>query len=164
MNREITESVDEMGLLANGTSARWHIAINDCLARDEWWIEIESSEIYLTFQLGELNVVRAALAFLRCDPWGLSITNGQQNVSNATALVLGRFGEASVSLLWDNEDFVRCFLMMGPHGQSTFRLSFYEEDVRMLIEALEQVVTDLPTPEPNNTSHLPNLPDQMGAQ
>lgn len=164
MNREVTESVEEMGLLANGTSARWDVTINDCLARDEWSIEIESSEIYLTFQLDELSVVRAALAFLRLGPWRPGSTNSQQNAPDAAALVLGRFGEASVSLIWDNEDFVRCFLVVGQQGHSTVRLSFDAEDVRMLIEALEQVVADLPTPEPNNTSHPPSSPDQTSAQ
>jgi hypothetical protein len=152
MNREITESVDEMGLLANGTSARWDIAINDCPVRNEWWIEIESSEIYLTFQLAALSVVHAALAFLRRELSRPSGTNGQQNVSDAPALMLGRFGENSVSLIWDNEDFVRCFLTMSHQGLATFRLSFDGEDVRMLIEALEQVVQDLPTPDATSPS------------
>jgi hypothetical protein len=148
MNREVTASVEEMGLLANGTSARWHIEINECFNRDEWEIEIEASHTYLAFQLDDLSTVRAMLDFLRTGPRLTPPDNGQENVRDVTSLSLGRFGSAAVSLIWDNEDFLRCFLVIGREGYSTLRLSFDEEDIGMLIEALEQVVEDLPNTNP----------------
>jgi hypothetical protein len=59
------------------------------------------------------------------------------------SLTLGRFGHASVSLVWDTEDFIRCFLVIGPRAKSTFRFSFQEEDIKMLVEALQEVVQDI---------------------
>jgi len=154
MNREVTDSVEEMGLLANGTSARWDIAINECLDRDEWSMEIEAAHTYLTFQVDELNAIRAALDFLQTGPPPQG-GNGQANAHDTTALAIGRFGPASVSLLWDNEDFLRCFLVVRQNEHSTLRMSFDEDDVRMLIEALGQVVEDLPTAERQPPSFVP---------
>jgi myo-inositol catabolism protein IolC len=59
------------------------------------------------------------------------------------SLTLGRFGHASVSLVWDTEDFIRCFLVIGPKAKSTLRFSFQEEDIKMLVEALQEVSEDL---------------------
>jgi hypothetical protein len=60
------------------------------------------------------------------------------------ALQLGCFGSASVILQWDNEDFPRCFLIVGPNARAVLRVSLFSEDIAMLAEALEQVVEDLP--------------------
>ncbi len=55
MNRETAESMENIGLLANGTSARWDIAVNECLDREEWSIEIESPDTYLAFRLHDFE-------------------------------------------------------------------------------------------------------------
>jgi hypothetical protein len=44
----------------------------------------------------------------------------------------------------DNEDFPRCFLVVGSQARSTFRVSLHVEDIQSLIEAFEQVVADIP--------------------
>ncbi len=148
MNREMAETGTEMYELASGTSARWGVVINEVLDREEWEIEIESPQVYLVFQLAELSAVGAALAFLRTGPRSTQRPNSLDKQRDKAEITLGRFGSASVSLVWDNEDFLRCFLIVSQEGCSTLRLSFYEEDIGMLIEALEQVVQDLPNANP----------------
>jgi hypothetical protein len=57
--------------------------------------------------------------------------------------MIGYFGRAPVSLLWDNEHQDRCFLVVGPKSRSTLRLSFCTRDITTLREALGQLREDL---------------------
>lgn len=129
-----------LGLLANGSSRRWDLAVDESPEGDEWSLEIDGPQTYLVFQLRELSVIPRALRFLQAGPGSTRAKGGPEE----EALYLGRFGSASVSLHWDNESFPRCFLVIGPKARSTLRLSFEAEDIQMLSEALLQVVKDLP--------------------
>jgi hypothetical protein len=129
--------------LANGASRGWDISVDESLDRDEWTIEIDGPKAYLAFQLQDLTVIPAVLRLLRL---GLALRQSRDwhgGRDTEPALTLGRFGSASVSLAWDDEG-VRCFIIIGPNGPSTFRLSLDAEDITMFIEALLQVVGDLP--------------------
>jgi hypothetical protein len=133
MNKKNEKVTERLGLLANGSSRRWDIAVDETGRRNEWLMEIEGPQTYLVFRLRELKVIAAALRFLQ-----------EADEGNGAALRLGRFGSASASLMWDNEDFPRCFLIIGPRARSTLRVSLEGEDIEMFIEALQQVVKDLP--------------------
>src|SRR5262249_3426463 len=112
--------------------------------REEWSIEIDGPQAYLVFQLQDLKVVPAALRFLQSGPASNQDPEWRGDHDNESVLTLGRFGSASVSLVWDNEDFPRCFIVIGPKARSTLRLTLEAEDIKMFIEALRQVVKDLP--------------------
>src|SRR2546423_952113 len=120
-----------MGLLANGSSACWDIAVDARLDREEWFLEIDGPRTYLVFQLEGLEVIPRALELLN-----------RAREEDGT-LTLGRFGSDRVSLVWDNEGFQRCFVVIGQAG-SALRLGFEAEDIKMLSEALSQVAADLP--------------------
>lgn len=130
----------ELVSLALGTSRIWDVAIDEVPDRDEWSVGIEGPRVYVSFQLRDLKRVRAALQFLKTR---LPSPHAARRDSESD-FTLGRFGSASVSLLWDNEDFVRCFLLIGSRGRSTIRITLDEDDVRQLIEALSQTVKELP--------------------
>jgi hypothetical protein len=147
MNEKTDQPAEGLGLLAHGSSQRWDIAVDQSLDRDEWSLEIDGPQAYLVFQLRDLEVIREALRFLKSGP-PLNRGKGRRQGGEERALHLGRFGSASVSLLWDNEDFVRCFLVIGPKARSTLRLSLEERDVQMFTEALQQVLNDI-SPNPN---------------
>jgi hypothetical protein len=135
-----------LGLLANGSSGRWDIAVDESLDGNEWFMEIDGPQTYLVFQLVDLEVVRTALRFLR-SPSGSEAIPRSDGGPGDLDLTLGRFGSSSVSLVWDNEDFPRCFLVIiGPQGRYTLRLSLAGEDLEMFRDALRQVVEDLPEP------------------
>ena len=68
----------------------------------------------------------------------------QEGQDNKDHLTLGRFGPAAVSLFRDNEEFPRYFLVVGAGGRSSLRLSLAGEDITHFIEALRQVVDDIP--------------------
>jgi hypothetical protein len=137
------------GLLAIGCAGRWQIDVTESLDRaSEWAMEIEGPKVYLTFQLRDLNAVSEAARFLRVH-LGKGAQREQPGWSAAEdTLLLGAFGSGSVSLMWDNEEFPRCFLVVGPKARSTLRLDLDKEDVQMMIEALDQVLKDLAPTSP----------------
>src|SRR5262249_49837243 len=108
-------------------------AVNEALDGVGWSLELDGPQTYLVFQLQDLQVLQKALSFLQSG-----------NGAEEGVLHLGRFGSASVSLLWDNENFPKCFIIVGPKARSTRRLSMEAEDIQALREAVEQVVKDLP--------------------
>lgn len=144
MKKKSTKPIAEVGLLANGSAGRWHIEVDETLDCNEWFLEIEGPQIYLGFQVQELTVLPAALCFLQSGATSVKDRNGQPRHTEKSGFTLGRFGSMSVSLVWDNEDFPRCFLVVGPKATATLRLSLEGEDMGMFIEALRQVVEDLP--------------------
>jgi hypothetical protein len=134
-----------LGLVANGSSRRWDVAVDESLDREnEWSLEIDGPATYLVFQLRDLQAVSEALDFLQSRSHRKPSQERPPAAERADSLTLGTFGTASVSLLWDNEDFPRCFLVVGPRARSTMRLSLDQDDIAMLVEALEQVVEGLP--------------------
>lgn len=144
MKPEFTQPTDGWGLLANGSSGRWDIAVDEALDRDEWSLEINGPEVYLVFLLRDLRVIPQALSFLQSGSRPNPADN-QLGESKANVLQLGRFGSAPVSLVWDNEDFPRCFIAIRPNARSTLlHLSLGAEDIQMFGEALDQIVKDIP--------------------
>src|SRR4051794_29611235 len=123
MNNKSEQRTDALGLLASGSSGRWDIAIDASVHRDEWFLEIDGPQVYLTFQLQDLKVVATALRFLEERPPSEQGRGSRYRNDLDAAVTLGQFGSASVSLMWDNEDFPRCFLVVGPRARSTLRLS-----------------------------------------
>jgi hypothetical protein len=133
------------GLLANGSSQLWDIAVDESLDREgEWLLELDGRTTYLVFQLRDLGVISGAIAFLQR---GLNTPEGPNRrlrVEDGEALTLGTFNKSTVCLLWDDESPLRCFLIIGPQARSTMRLALQRDDIEMLLEALRQVAADLP--------------------
>lgn len=130
-------------LLANGSSGGWDIAVDEERDGDEWSFQINGPHAYPAFQLEALKLVDAALRFLESGLGSNQISDRHKNAAKEFALTLGRFGSAPVSLRWDNEDFARVFLVIGPKGGSTLLWSLEGEDIPAFIEALRQVVEDI---------------------
>jgi hypothetical protein len=143
MKDGIDRPAEGLGLLAHGSSRRWDVSVDQSLDRDEWSLEIDGPQTYLVFQLQDLRVIPKALRFLQSGP-GSNEAKGRHDKTEEGALHLGRFGSATVTLVWDNEDFVRCFIVIGPKARSTLRLSLETEDIHMLTGAFRQVMNDMP--------------------
>jgi hypothetical protein len=156
MNDENTKSTGGFALLANGSSSRWNIAIDESLDRDEWSMEVEGSQVYLVLQLDSLEVPRKALDFLesqfnphRTRPAGRSATKED-------TLALGQFGSTPVLLLKDNEGAPRVFLAVGAGSRSAFRVTLDVEDIKSLVEAFRQVVKDM-----SEETEVKTLPEKV---
>jgi hypothetical protein len=146
MNRKLDSPAEQLGLLAIGSSGRWEVAVDESSDAEEWSMEIEGPGIYLVFQLQDPTIIPMAMRFLQT---GLAENWGKSQERNERELHLGRFGSASVSFHWDNEDVPRCFLIVGPKARSTLRLSLGVEDVTMLCEALDEIVKEPPFARPS---------------
>jgi hypothetical protein len=136
MNNDVTKTTERFGLVANGSSERWYVAVDQSLERDAWLLEIDGRQVYLVFDLQHPDLLGEALKFLQTSPQAGTCENRGE-------IVLGRFGSSPVSLVRDNEDLNSCFLIVGPTAGSVLRVSFDETDIGMLIDALGQVVEDL---------------------
>ena len=143
MNRKTESATESTGLLAIGSTRRWDVSIDESEDGDEWTMELDGHQFYLSFALDELPVVERIAAFLKRGPRWERGAKRTQATDDENNLTIGRFGSCTVSLAWDDEDFVRCFLIVGSKSRSTMIVNLYDEDISCLITALSQVMTDL---------------------
>jgi hypothetical protein len=128
--------------LASGSSHRWRVDVDESLERAEWFVDLDGPNLYLTFQIHDLNVIQQTIDFLQRH---LSRAAGVKQPSwteEEDAIRLGTFAQASVELLWDDEGNGGCFLVDSP-AHEAMRLTLHRDDVEMLLEALHQVAKDL---------------------
>lgn len=119
-------------LLANGSCDRWSVDLTESPDGTDWSLELDGPQCYLVFDLRDTAVVGETVRYLM---GGSASPNG---------VTLGRFGSAEVSLVRDDEEGGRYFLLVGARGNSTMRLTLNADDVRMFTDALEQVLEELP--------------------
>lgn len=148
MKLDDKQKAESWGLLANGSSGRWDIAVDESRDGREWSMELIGPNIYLVFALRDLTVVSEAVSYLR-DGTGPNRPSGS---AEEDGLLLSRFGAVSVSLIWDNEDFLRCLIVVKTSDQSTLlHLGLEAADIQMFGDALSQVAEDLqPSGEESN--------------
>jgi hypothetical protein len=133
-----------LDLPGNGVASPWTVVIDELPGSKDWLIEIDSTQVYLTFRVAEISVLARAVDLL--DSALVTRLPGRKHlfVSNRDDVALGSFGEAAVHLLRDNEDFPRCFLVVEQASGSTLRISLDEGDIRALAEALRQALAAFP--------------------
>lgn len=144
MSVESNGARGEVGLLANGTSPRWDVAVDESIGEGEYWADLEGPNVYLYCQLSRLSSVRRMLEFFKRRAAAAERGQAVRRGGEEDSLTLGKFAGAAVSLIGDDEDPWRCFLVVGARGKSSLRITFVQDDVTALIQALEQVVEDLP--------------------
>jgi hypothetical protein len=132
MKPDADELSGQYGLLACGSAGCWTIDLDESGEGTQWSLQLDGPQAYLAFAVDDLDLIAQAREYLRA---------GQ---ARTEALPLGQFGSASVSLHWDNEDGQRCFLIVGPTARSALRLTLSAEDTKMLADAFDQIVEDLP--------------------
>src|SRR5262249_24469808 len=128
MKDVINQSTEAFSPLASGSSGHWRVDIDESLDGNAWSMEIEGPQSYLVFQLRSLEVVEDAHRFLQSERTARGRNKGRAHHESGEALSLAKFGRATVSLIRDNEDFVRCFLLVGPRARATLRLSLGKKD------------------------------------
>jgi hypothetical protein len=143
MDRKTEQKTDQMGLLAFGSSPKWDISIDESSQGTEWAMEFDGPNFYLLFNIDNLNVVEKGLAFLRRGATWSSFEKRNSDSENDNRMPLGRFGASAVSFVWDDEEFVRCFLVVGSQSRSSMSYNLYAEDIECLISAFEQVSTEM---------------------
>src|SRR6266851_2780511 len=131
MNNNQAQTAKGWGLLANGSSGRWYIDIDESDAGDEWNMQIDGPTTYLRFPLADLQVVPNLLAYLRA---GLNV--GHANRPQASdEFPLAKPGSLSVSIIQDDEFATRWFIIINGKADAVARLTLDAADVEMLVEA-----------------------------
>jgi hypothetical protein len=145
MKTSTGKAISRFCLVANGSSDAWQVSIDESVrGAEKWYVDIEGPSVYLSFQLVDRDIIDKMIAFLDENmPVGGRSRNGRADKS-PTELVIGKFGQAPVSLLGDDEYADRCFLVIGPNSNCCMRIPLVGEDTRMILDALRQVREDLP--------------------
>jgi hypothetical protein len=140
LNRNRVRSDKKWGLLANGSSGRWSIDIDESQDGAAFNMQIDGPQAYLGFALRDLKVVAKLHSYLRA---GLHPDQGDaQRMTHGVPL--GRLGSMSVSIIQDDEFATRWFIIINGKADAVVRFTLDAGDVEMLVEALRQVIEDLP--------------------
>jgi hypothetical protein len=131
------------GLLANGSSGPWEIAIDETTSgADRWYAQIEGPSVSFYFEIPSVDVVGKMVRFL--DPRQaprkeVSLDSMERNGS----LVIGKDKKTPIALVKDDEYEDRFFLVVGPMDSPLVRFVIAGTDVAKIADALRQVKQDL---------------------
>lgn len=131
------------GLLANGSSGEWEVAIDESTSGpDRWFAQIEGPSISFYFEIPSVEIVGELLGFLESPPVTAKISSDGLSELNGS-LVLSKDKKTPVTLLRDDEYPDRFFLVVGLTDKPIVRFVIGGVDVLNLTDALRQVKDDL---------------------
>jgi hypothetical protein len=116
----------------------WNATLDELADEDGWLLELHSSELYLTLKVSDRSIVERAEIILNT-----ALTPRMEEkptyYPETDELVLGHFGDATVSLRRDNEDFSRCFLVVATGKDCCMFFNLYADSIKNLAEALHNI-------------------------
>ena len=131
------------GLLANGSSGQWEVAIDETTTgADRWFAQLEGPSVSFYFEIPSVDIVARMLQFLEPPSAATkhsAIRTGEQN----GALVLSKDKKSPVTLVKDDEYRDRLFLVVGPMENPIVRFVLSGSDAMQIADALRQVKEDL---------------------
>lgn len=131
---------NKIGLLANGSSGPWEIAIDETISgKDRWFAQLEGPSIYVYFEISSPRIIDDVIAYLR-DGNGRAPS---QPTSRNGKLKVGGDKHVTVSLVRDDEFSDRVFLVIGSNSSPIVRYTIAGTDINKIVEALRQVKEDL---------------------
>lgn len=131
-----------LGLMANGSSGEWTIAVDEATkGPDRWFVQLEGSSVYFSFEIPSPAMVSQALDFLE----GRSAPEAtQSDFSSANeSLVFGKYRQTPVILIRDDEYKDRFFLGMGQVDDLAMRFTIAGQDLKDIKEVLRQAMEDI---------------------
>jgi hypothetical protein len=128
----------------HGAASAWTVVIDELPGSKDWLLEIDSPQVYLTFQVADIAALARAVDLLNSTLVIRLPGRKHPFVPNSDDVALGHFGEAAVHLLRDNEGFPRCFLVIEQESGATLRVRLNEGDIRTLAEAITHAIADFP--------------------
>lgn len=135
-----TGKSESVGLVANGSSGLWEIAIDQSLSGpDRWFAQIEGPSVYVYFEIASLQIVERATRFLTRGKAGRNAAHNSHN----GRLALGSDKSTQVNLLKDDEFCDRYFLVIEPRSGLRIRFTVAGDDLTHLIDALRKAQEDL---------------------
>lgn len=132
---------ESLGLMANGSSGGWEVAVDETLKGPErWFVQLEGPSISFSFEISSPGMICRALDFFggRSTPQGPRARFSAENDS----LLLGKHRQTSVILIRDDEYKDRYFLVVGQEADVVVRFAISGQDVKDIMEALRQTAED----------------------
>jgi hypothetical protein len=130
------------GLMANGSSGNWEVAVDETTKGPErWFVQLEGPSVYFSFEIPSPDLIPKALDFLG----GYSSSKGPHAGSSAEngSLVLGKHRQTPVVLVRDDEYEDRYFLVIEHEADVVVRFSIAGQDLKDIQEALSQATEDI---------------------
>ncbi|MGH7225334.1 MAG: hypothetical protein ACRELF_19100 [Gemmataceae bacterium] len=134
---------ESFGLLANGSSAEWEVAIDESTSGVErWYAQIEGPAVSFYFEIPSVDIVGDMLRFLERGPAAAKRSNNGSDERNG-ALVIGKDKKTPITLVKDDEYPDRFFLVVGSTDSPVARFVLAGMDAMKIVAALRQVQEDL---------------------
>src|SRR5713226_5409975 len=124
-----------LGLLANGSSGQWDVAVDETTSgADRWFFQIEGPSICFYFEIASPDIVEEMFRFFeeRCTK-----ANNKSSKRNGS-LLIGKDKRMPVILVRDDEYADRYFLVIGPENRPMVRYALAGADLISLTSALHQ--------------------------
>jgi hypothetical protein len=145
MDTEPRQSAVRYGLAAYGRAGRWEVSILESIDRDDDWLgELESDNVYLVIRLTGVAVIPEVLTLLKSVLMKEGSANGVEQLGGPESMTIGSLGDVPVELTSDCENSPRCVLIAASGTGMALRVTLFRADLEMLVEALGQVVAELP--------------------
>lgn len=135
---------EEPGFLTKEGCARWIVSIDEASQGQDWVLELESPQTYLTVQVADLSVFARAIGLLKLALAAETLGGDRSFVPNRDDVLLGQFGDAAVHLLRDNEEFARCYILVQPSPECALRIVVEAEGLSAFMKALSRALADYP--------------------
>ena len=121
-----------LALLANGSSGRWTVTLDESTeGTEEWFLQIEGPSLNLCCEVDDPEILRELA----------SVLNAAAKKPNV--FVLGRVNRIPLRLQWDIEHEDTLFFTVGPAARPLIRCSIHSQAIRDLAEATRQAARDL---------------------
>jgi hypothetical protein len=132
-----------IGLLANGASGQWEVAIDETTTgADRWFAQIEGPSISFYFEIPSVAIVARMLQFLQPSLEGKKHSSNHAGQQTG-GLVLTKDKKMPLTLIRDDEYEGRFFLVMGQMDSPMVRYTLTGKDATQIADALRQVMEDL---------------------
>ena len=129
------------GLLSNGSSGPWEIAIDEATTGPaRWWMQVEGPAISLYFEISTPKIVHAIIALL--DP-NSRLDEIEANGSHRNTLKIGKDKKTPVSIVNDDEYDDRAFVLFGPTDSPIVRVNICGDDKKHFVEAIRQAAEEI---------------------
>ena len=135
------QTATEWGLLANGCSGSWSIDIDESHNGHDLSMQIDGPRLYLGFAIPNVQVVSKLHDYLRD---GLATGSSNPARVGDDGVTFGRLDSMAVSVIQDNETSTRWFIIVNGRADAVVRYALDAADVEAIVEALQQVLDDLP--------------------
>lgn len=131
------------GLMANGSSGSWEIAIDEATSgADQWFAQLEGPSVSFYFEIPSVAIVAKMLQFLEARPAVGEPTVIGSDKQNGI-LTIGKAKRTPVYLIKDDEYPDRFFIVVGRMDSPIVRFVLAGADVINIADALRQVKDDL---------------------